>query len=123
MKRYFFILWFCFLAGCASLPFDTLNKRIAAFEIGYGETLKTVQLWLTEGRLSAEQKTTVQNAVRKVSQARQAMYIAKGVGDLNKAQNALTAANTSLQVIRELLVKNEAEPVSLYQPQIMRSPA
>lgn len=99
------------LAGCASLPaLDTLNKRIAAFEIGYGETLKTVQLWLSEGRLSGDAKATVQNTIRKISQARQAMYVAKGVGDLKTAQGKLNTANAALQLVRNYLTANEKPP-------------
>lgn len=95
------------IISCANMPLDTLNKRLAAFEITYKEVLTTVGKWMHEGRLSTEQKIKVQDMVRKISQARTAIYIAKGLNDMNKAQNQLNTANTTLNVLRELLAAKD----------------
>lgn len=98
------------LASCASLPLDTINKRIAAFEITYGETLKTVQLWISEGRIASADLVAVQRNIKAISKARQAMYIAKGVGDIKSVQGKLNAANAALQLVRNYLTANEKPP-------------
>ena len=120
--KYLLLLIFLLISACASLPLDTLNKRIAAFEIGYGETLKTVQQWIDEGRLTGSAKNGVQANIKAISQARQAMYIAKGVGDIKTAQGKLNAASGALTLVRDYLVKQEKTqkpgPTSYYRPLI-----
>lgn len=120
MIRIIAVIFFAFFAGCASLPIDTLNKRIAAFEITYGETLKVIDLWIQEGRLTGTDKTAMQANVKAASEARAAMYIAKGVGDLESAQGKLNAASASLKLIRDYITRNEQRPPpqtrAYYQP-------
>ena len=113
MIKYFLIL-LCtvLLNGCSNLPIDTLNKRIAAFEITYNETLKTVLLYLKEDRFSEHDKQLVQEAVRDTSTARAAMYIAKGIGDLETAQGQLLAAQSALQFMRDYLTRAEGKTTS-----------
>ena len=105
------------LANCASLPLDTLNKRIAAFEVTYGEILKTVQVWIDEGRLTGSGLDSVKANIKAVSQARAAMYVAKGVGDIKSAQGQLNAASAALQLVRDYLTRNEKQPSASVKPQ------
>lgn len=95
-------------AGCSTLPIDTLNKRIAAFEIAYEQVLVTVDRWIDEGRLTGDRKKQVQDQIRATRTARLAIYIAKESGDIVAAQGKLTAATAALQILREYVAKQEA---------------
>jgi hypothetical protein len=98
-----------FMFGCASLPIDTLNKRIAVFEISYGEVLVTVDRWIVEKRLVNEDKAKVQAMIKEVQVARTAMYIAKDAGEIANAQDNLTAANIILSKLRDYVATQEAK--------------
>lgn len=100
-----------FLIGCTGLPVDTLNKRIAVFEIGYHQTLVTVKLWIDEGRLKGVDKTSIQLRVKEMSIARHAMHKAKTLGDLNTVAGQLNAANVSLQILRDFITSQEKVPI------------
>ena len=102
-----FILCAMTIMACATLPMDTLNKRLGAFEITYGQVLITLNQWIEEKRLDPEQKLKAQELVKKISAARTSIYIAKGVNDLTKAQTQLNAASTLLTALREMLVVKE----------------
>lgn len=113
MKKYYcyFVLGFLLLlVGCAGLAVDTLNKRIAVFEIGYNQTLQTIKLWITEGRLKDADKISIQSRVKEMSVARHAMHNAKMLGDLDTVQGQLNAANISLQILRDFITSQEKIP-------------
>lgn len=95
-------------AGCGTLPIDTLNKRIAAFEISYEQVLLTVDRWIDEGRLVGDAKKKIQDQIREARLARLAIYIAKESGDFTTAQGKLTAATAALQIIRDHIANQEA---------------
>lgn len=103
MKKYFIAVLCGLITACASLPLDTLNKRLAAFEVAYEQALVTVGIWIKENRLSVEQKEQVQGMIKKISDARQAIYIAKGLQNMKEAQTQLTNATAALKLLRELL--------------------
>lgn len=98
------------LAGCAGLPVDTLNKRLAVFEIGYQQTLTTLQTWVDEGRLTGDTKKKIQDHVRDMENALAALYAAKAMGDLDTVDGQLRAAQASLQLVRDYITAQEGIP-------------
>jgi len=100
-----------FLFDCTGLAVDTLNKRVAVFEIGYNQTLVTIKLWITEGRLKGTDKVSIQSRVKEMSVARHAMHAAKKLGDLDTVAGQLNAANISLQLLRDYITSQEKVPI------------
>lgn len=92
------------LTSCATVQqLDTLNKRMGAFEIAYGETLQIIDRWLTQGMIDDGNKATLQKHIKKIQSARQAFYVAKKVNDFNKAKDSLDIATKSLELMREFI--------------------
>lgn len=99
------------LFGCiASLPIDTVNKQIAAFEISYKQVLTTALLWMKEGRLVGDEKAIVQARLKEIQIMRAAMYAARDIGDLSTASGQLKASNSALKLIRDYISKKEKSP-------------
>lgn len=98
------------ILSCATQPIDTVNKQIAAFEVSYKHALKTIQLWISEGRLVGVAKTDMQERIKEIEIARAAMYIAKGSGDLKTTSGQLSAANAALGAVRNYIVSKEKVP-------------
>lgn len=99
-----------FINGCTTLPVDTINKKIAVFELTYNQILTTVKTWNDEGRLLDSQKSFIKERVKEISNARSALFIAKNLGDLDTAQGRLNAANVSLNLLREFIKQQESPP-------------
>ena len=100
-----------FLVSCASQPVDTLNKRLSVFEITYIETLKKIKLWIDEGNLSTDQVVSIKKSVNDMADARQALYLAKSVGDIATVEGQLKIANVSMQLLRDYIAnKKEVVP-------------
>ena len=116
MKTIILMLCSLILTACANMPLDTLNKRIAAFELTYEQALTTLGLWIKENRLSADNKAKAQQLVKQISEARAAIYIAKGLKDLSKAQNQLNVANASLKILRDILAAKEKQSAIILEP-------
>lgn len=96
-----------FLAGCAGLQIDTMNKRLAAFEVSYSETLKAVERVYNEGRLSQSDALAVADGIEEIEKARVVMYAALAAGDVAASGDALTMAIEALTVMREYAVRAE----------------
>ena len=100
------------MGSCATLPLDTMNKKLAAFEITYNEMLGTVGKWIDENRLNSEQKAQVKNMIKQISEARAAVYMAKGIVNVKDMQTNLNAANKALALLRELIAAQEQKQSS-----------
>ena len=91
------------LMSCSTMPIDTLNKKLATFEIAYGRVLETVGLLMKTGTLTGDNKTRVQDLIRQVSKARTAVYIAKGYNDIAAAESNLVKARAAFKLITEIV--------------------
>lgn len=101
-----FILAFAFLmASCASAPIDTMNKRIAAVEITYGNMLDLATLYQSEGRLTLNEQQKLAKAFDDYSAARSIMFQALNAGDIELAENKLLAMSQILEFVRPILAK------------------
>lgn len=98
------------MTACAGLPADTLNKRIAIFEISYGQTLETIKLWIGEGRLNDADKQRMQSYVKDMHTARTTLRAAKAIDDLKTVDGQLRIANVSLQLLRDYIAEKEKIP-------------
>jgi aspartate-semialdehyde dehydrogenase len=96
------------LYGCNTLPIDTLNKRIAVFEVSYEQVLVTIDRWIDEQRLVGAEKETVKEHVRNMYKTRLAMYVAIKSGDLSTAEGRLQTSMTTLELVRQVIIDNEA---------------
>ena len=111
IKQYIIGLLCVLLFSCATLPIDTLNKKLAAFEITYGQVLESVGAWINDGTLSGENKKKVQVLIQQISEARAAVYMAKGINDLRKAESQLSAAQRSILLLRQLLEARDKQAI------------
>lgn len=101
------LLLLMFVAGCATMQLDTLNKKITAVEVSYGVILDKLQLYKDEGRFTVAQKATLDARVQEMEVALQSVQIAKGAGDLATAEGQLQAANTILGMLRAYVIAQE----------------
>jgi len=94
------------MSGCISVQeVDTLNKRFAAFEISYKQTLVEVESLLNGNMLKPETKQTVAKILEDVNKARAAAYVAKGTGNVFEAKNQLDLALKALDFLKATLPK------------------
>lgn len=97
-----------FVAACASTPpVDTLNKKLAAFEVSYEEVLDRAATLKGEDRLS---EATVEDLTRvfdRIDQVRSAAYSALENGDQEKAEDRLERARELLSAARDIFRKLE----------------
>lgn len=109
LAAFIFVLsgYLTLVAGCATV--DTQNKRAAAMEITYQETLKTAILYKREGRLDAAQIGKIEALFKKVDQARAAYYLAAEAGLTGLAGTELEKFNSALSVLRTILLEIEDE--------------
>ena len=82
---------------------DTMNKKIAAVEISYQESLSTALVWRSEGRLSHAKIDSLTKLFNDVDQAIQAMYVAKDLVNLSEFNTQQDKALNALKTIRALL--------------------
>lgn len=95
------------LSSCATYQLNTLNKKLYAFEVGYGELLLIINTYIDNGTLAGESKAKVQKAVKEVSQARTAVYVAKGLGDVVRAESELLMASELLKALRTMAIQQQ----------------
>lgn len=112
MKQYniflFYILIAFSLMACPAMePIDTYNKKVAAFEITYNETLKTAKLYLNSVSVPESKKDSIRAAISSTAQARAAMQVAQSLGDISEAQTQLQVAQKALTVLRELAAEGK----------------
>lgn len=109
-QRLNWIVVFLLLVGCTSLPVDTLNKRIAVFEVGYSQTLKTIQHWLKENRIKPQDRSTLKTRIAEMSLARTAMHEARKIGNAAEASTQLMLGTSTLGVLRKYIAQQETSP-------------
>ena len=92
------------LAGCESMgtpPADTNEKRLAAAEITWNNTLKTVNANID--RLSVEQAQTLVDTLPKAEEAIKAAHTALSLVDQIDFDTQMGAINSSIKILRALL--------------------
>lgn len=94
---------FAMLTGCAGMQLDTMNKRLAAFEISYKQALKAVEL--SESRLTPAEKASVANAIEDIERVRGSMYAALAASDIGTAESDLAKVLGLLAVVRQIAVE------------------
>ena len=99
---YFFALLLTFSISCGTLPIDTYNKKVAAFEISYNEALKTAERYLNSATVPGVRKDEIRNAIKTTAQARNAMKLAEQAGNFQDAEAQLNAAQAALLILRGL---------------------
>lgn len=87
------------LSACLSNNLDTLNKRFAAFEIGYKSALTQFDSLERSNSLKPETRAKVMTLIQDTNTARKAAYLAKDSGDLTTAENQLVLANKFLEYL------------------------
>lgn len=90
--RYLPFLFLVFLTGCLTASLDTTNKKFAAFEITYKQTLAEISSLEAGNRLKPETKLKVASALEDVNKARNSAYAAKNLGNLKDAETQLNLA-------------------------------
>ena len=108
MRKIIAAIIILFVAGCATTyPVDTINKKMAVFEIGYHEALALAIELRDSGQLDYDQVGRVSDLFNRIDIAREAAYAAiaankTAVADeyLSVAQTALAAVNSILQGIK-----------------------
>ena len=103
IKHYIISLLCMFILSCSTMPIDTLNKKLATFEIAYGQVLQTVGLLIKTEKLTGDNKKRVQDLITEISKYRTAIYIAKGYNDLSQAENNLVKAQTAFKLIGQIV--------------------
>ena len=94
-----------FVAGCATTPIDTMNKRIATVEITYSNMLDLAILYQKEGRLTLNEQQTLAKAFDDYETSRMIMLQALKAGDIQVAENKLLAMSQILDFVRPILSK------------------
>lgn len=103
------VVFAAMFSSCATMDLDTLNKRIAAFEISYQEVLKTIILYKNENRFTADEWSEIQDRVSEVSFARGAMKAAIKIDDYDTASKNLALASNMLNILRTYAIKKEMQ--------------
>lgn len=104
-KIYFtFIVMLFLLVACASTPtLETLNRRVALFEVSYEQALLTVDRWIEDGRLNGDKKQRVQRYIKDIYKTRLSMYVALKAGGLDKAMDNLNTSLIALDLVRKYI--------------------
>lgn len=97
------------MTGCTSLPIDTTNKKIAAFETSYIEVKKVLLKWIKEKIIVGDEKADVKNKVAEIEKIKDAMYIALSANEIATANSKLGAAKLMLGVLRDIVNKRDKE--------------
>ena len=113
INKYIITLLCSLLLSCSTMPIDTLNKKLATFEIAYGQILQTIGAMMKNGTIAGEQKERVKDLIRQVSKARDAVYIAKGFNDVALAESNLVKARTAFKLIQEIVTKLNSKTVMI----------
>ncbi len=106
-SRFVIFAYMLILSACAGLTVDTINKKLAVFEIAYSQTLITIKIWIDEKRLTDSELQKIKKSIADVSTARKAVYAAKQLGDLTQLDTQLAIANQSLLILRDFIDKRE----------------
>ena len=99
-KYYSVFVMVFLLSSCAMFSnVDTLNKRMALFEVSYEQILLTVDLWIKDGRLIGDKKAIVQRYIKDIYKTRLAMYVALNLGDTASAEEKLKTSLMGLDLV------------------------
>ena len=108
MTRFFIFVVSLVLISCSSMPaLDTLNKRVAAFEISFQEIVKVVILYKEEGRLSENDFLKAKGLVNEINETMVLVNSLKSIDDLVGAETNLQRANALLGTLRNYLREKE----------------
>lgn len=113
INKYIITLLCSLLLSCSTMPIDTFNKKLATFEIAYGQILQTIGAMMKNGTIAGEQKEKIKDLIRQVSKARDAVYIAKGFNDVALAESNLVKARTAFKLIQEIVTKLNSKTVMI----------
>jgi TolA-binding protein len=96
------------LAACTSMPpADTVNKKMAVFEVSYQNVLEQATRWRVEDRLSEETIQRLDKLFDQIDDARSAAYAALEAGRVDEAENKLQLAQRTLAAARDVLAELE----------------
>lgn len=106
--RYLLITILFVLTSCAAVPIlDTINKRMAAFEVSFQETVKLVILYRQEGRFTESEFFAIKNRINEVNNILSVTYGLIDSGNIVEADKSLSSAKTVLQIVRRVLLEKE----------------
>ena len=110
-KHSYNIVFLVFLLSSCSLfstpPADTLNKQIALVELGYIQALRTVKEYQSIGLVTPDDQKHIDNFIDSMSSSLDAVYLAKGLGDISTAEGQLKIAITALDSLKQYLIAEE----------------
>jgi len=100
-KIYLVFVMVFLLSSCALFAkVDTLNKRIALFEVSYEQVLITVDRWIADGRLAGDHKQRVKQYINDIYKTRLAMYVALKAGAKGNAEEKLKTSILALELVQ-----------------------
>lgn len=101
------------LGACSVMPtLNTFNERSVAVEVSFTEVVKNLTQWRKEGRLTDSEWASAKKDISDTQAVLDAMYLAKGAGDLATAEGKMSIANAGIALLRKYLVEKEAANVS-----------
>lgn len=104
----FLVLLSLVVAGCASTPaMDTNEKRLAAAEITYNNTLKTVNKNIN--RMSDSQRRNIKDSILDINKALKAARLALSIRNDVLFNDNISTVNTSIDVLRAILETMEED--------------
>jgi len=111
MKKLFIIVALAFtLFGCATSPaIDTLNKKLAVFEISYQEALIAAISLHDQGLLNQSSQEFITRAIETLGLARQSVYNAIERGNISLAEDNLVRAQQALVILTQLIRQKESD--------------
>jgi hypothetical protein len=108
MKYLYILIASLSLYACASVPeLKTFEERALAAEITLTRTVQQVIAWRQDGRLSDKNWEAAKQAALETAQLMDAVYVAKGLGDMAKAESGLVAANAGINLLIKILKTQE----------------
>lgn len=114
--KYLFLVITILVTACAATPSaDTNEKRLAAVEISWKQTLITVDKNI--GRMTPQQKTKIAEILTNANDAIKAARLALSIANEVEFSGKVSAVNSSINILRELL---ETLEETSYEPSIKR---
>jgi len=111
MKKLFILIALAFtLLGCATpTAIDTINKKIAVFEISYQEALTAAISLHSQGLLNQSSQEAITRAIETLGLARQSVYTAIERGNISLAEDNLVRAQQALMLLTQLIRQKESD--------------
>ena len=100
-----FMALFMLLTACASLPMDTNEKKLAAAEITWKQTLLAVDK--SVDRMSDSQKSSVKQTLIDTNSAIKSARVALAISNEIAFTDNITIVNSSIDILRTLLEQME----------------